>query len=138
MKKTIILITIFIIFLISCKVTTTAPENQYLMKGNSYKSSFPVLGTAYLWVTTTDKISLNFGSKDTQGGGTGEIIYDSANSITNTMSLTDKNNTNTYAFQTGTLTGSLEVLDDRRIKVYFTQNVTPYIKIMEAVCETTP
>ncbi|WP_295298339.1 hypothetical protein [uncultured Brachyspira sp.] len=138
MKKTVILITVFIIFLISCKVTTTAPENQSLINGSNYKSSFPVLGKAYLWVTTTDKISLNFGTDTGPDIGTGEIIYDSANSITNTMSLTDKNNTNTYAFQTGTLTGSLEVLDDRRIKVYFTQNVTPYIKIMEAVCETTP
>lgn len=135
MKKTIILITVFIIFLISCKVTTTAPENQYLINGSKYKSSFPILGKSYLWVTTTvTEISLHFGT-DNSAVGTGEIIYDSATGITNTMSLTDKNNTNTYAFQTGTLTGSLEVLDDRRIKVYFTQNVTPYIKIMEAICE---
>lgn len=134
MKKTVILVTIFIIFLISCKVTTTAPENQYL-KGNNYKSSFPVLGKAYLWVKTTDTaISLHFGT-DNSAVGTGEIIYDSTTGITN-ISLTDKNNTNTYAFQTGTITGSLEVLDDTRIKVYFTQNVTPYIKIMEAVCES--
>lgn len=138
MKKTIILITVFIIFLISCKVTTTAPENEYLTTANNnYKSSFPILGETYLWViTTTDKISLKFG----QDGGaattdTGEIIYDLGTGITNTMSLTDKNNTNTYAFQTGTLTGSIEVLDKTRIKVYFTQNVTPYIKIMEAICE---
>lgn len=138
MKKTIILITVFIIFLISCKVTTTAPENEYLTTANNnYKSSFPILGETYLWViTTTDKISLKFG----QDGGaattdTGEIIYDLGTGITNTMSLTDKNNTNTYAFQTGTLTGSIEVLDKTRIKVYFTQNVTPYAKIMEAVCE---
>ena len=135
MKKTIILITIFIIFLISCKVTTTAPENQSL-KGSNYKSSFPVLGTAYLWVTTTaTAISLKFGPDgNVAPTDTGEIIYDSTTGITN-ISLTDKNNTNTYAFQTGTLTGSLEVLDGKRIKVYFTQNVTPYIKIMEAVCE---
>ena len=138
MKKTVILVTVFIIFLISCKVTTTAPENQSLITDNKYKSSFPVLGTAYLWVTTTTTtISLNFGSKTTPDAVTGEIIYDSTAGITN-ISLTDKNNTNTYAFQTGTLTGSLEVLDKTRIKVYFTQNVTPYIKIMEAVCETTP
>lgn len=140
MKKTIILITIFIIFLISCKVTTTAPENQSLIGVNSYKSSFPVLGTAYLWVLTEQggKISLKFGESDnppTGGTEVGEIIYDAATGITNTISLTDKNNINTYAFQTGTLTGSLEVLDTNRIKVYFTQNVTPYIKIMEAVCE---
>lgn len=138
MKKTIILITIFIIFLISCKVTTTAPENQSL-KGINYKSSFPVLGTAYLWVITAQdgKMSLKFGGKDKapDEAEVGEIIYDLGTGITN-ISLTDKNNTNTYAFQTGTLTGSLEVLDDTRIKVYFTQNVTPYIKIMEAVCES--
>ena len=138
MKKTVILITVFIIFLISCKVTTTAPENEYLTTANNnYKSSFPILGETYLWViTTTDKISLKFGP---DGGAaptdTGEIIYDLGTGITNTMSLTDKNNTNTYAFQTGTLTGSIEVLDKTRIKVYFTQNVTPYIKIMEAICE---
>ena len=140
MKKTIILITVFIIFLISCKVTPTAPENQSLINGSSYQSSFPVLGTAYLWVLTGQggSISLKFGESGnapTTGTEVGEIIYDSATGITNTMSLTDKNNTNTYAFQTGTLTGSLEVLDDTRVKVYFTQNVTPYIKIMEAICE---
>ena len=140
MKKTIILITIFIIFLISCKVTTTAPENQSLINGSNYKSSFPVLGTAYLWVVTDQgggAISLKFSADaPPPTTTTGEIIYDSTTGITNTISLTDKNNTNTYAFQTGTLTGSLEVLDGKRIKVYFTQNVTPYIKIMEAICET--
>ena len=136
MKKTIILITI-VIFIISCKVTTTAPENQSLINGSNYKSSFPVLGETYLWVITgNNKIYLAFGEGTTPHTTTGEIIYDSATGITNTMSLTDKNNTNTYAFQTGTLTGSVEVLDKTRIKVYFTQNVTPYIKIMEAVCET--
>ena len=137
MKKTIILITVFIIFLISCKVTTTAPENEYLTTANNYKSSFPILGTAYLWVITgNNQISLKFGGNTAPNTTpTGEIIYDTAAGITN-ISLTDKNNTNTYAFQTGTLTGSLEVLDTNRIKVYFTQNVTPYIKIMEAVCET--
>lgn len=138
MKKTItLLMSLFIIFLISCKVTTTAPENEYLTTAKNYKSSFPILGTAYLWVTTENKkIFLKFGGEDKATiTGAGETIYDSDNGITNTMSLTDKNNTNTYAFQTGTLTGSLEVLDDRRIKVYFTQNVTPYIKIMEAICE---
>ena len=137
MKKTIILITI-VIFIISCKVTPPAPENQSLTNGSNYRSSFPVLGTAYLWlITENGKISLKFGA-DTAPATTetGEIIYDPTAGITNTMSLTDKNNTNTYAFQTGTLTGSLEVLDKTRIKVYFTQNVTPYIKIMEAVCET--
>lgn len=137
MKKTIILITI-VIFIISCKVTPTAPENQSLINGSNYKSSFPVLGETYLWVITgNNKIYLAFGEGTTLlTTTTGEIIYDSATGITNTMSLTDKNNTNTYAFQTGTLTGSVEVLDKTRIKVYFTQNVTPYIKIMEAVCET--
>lgn len=141
MKKTIILITIFIIFLISCKVTPTAPENEYLTTANNnYKSSFPILGNAYLWVVTTPtSISLNFGDGTTPDAGKGEIIFntDAQNQITNTMLLTDKY-TNNYAFQTGTVTGSLEVLDKTRIKVYFTQNVTPYVKIMEAVCETTP
>ena len=139
MKKTIILITVFIIFLISCKVTPTAPENQSLINGSSYQSSFPVLGTAYLWVLTGQggSISLKFGESGNAPTGkeVGEIIYDSATGITNTMSLTDKNNTNTYAFQTGTITGSIEVLDTTRLKVYLTQNVTPYVKIMEAVCE---
>lgn len=137
MKKTIILITIFIIFLISCKVTTTAPENEYLTTANNYKSTFPIIGQTYLWlITESGKVSLKFGKDNAPDTTIGEIIYDSTTGITNTMSLTDKNNTNTYAFQTGTLTGSLEVLDKTRIKVYFTQNVTPYIKIMEAVCET--
>lgn len=138
MKKTIILITIFVIFLISCKANPTAPENQYLNTANNYKSSFPILGETYLWVKTQNgAIELNLGDVNANGTflGTGEILYDSATGITNTMLLTDKNNTNTYAFQTGTVTGSIEVLDNTRIKVYFTQNVTPYIKIMEAVCE---
>lgn len=137
MKKTIILITI-VIFIISCKVTPTAPENKYLTTANNYKSTFPIIGQTYLWVIrTTDQISLKFGAADNAPATTetGEIIYDAATGITNTMLSTDKNNTNTYAFQTGTLTGSLEVLDATRIKVYFTQNVTPYAKIMEAVCE---
>ena len=137
MKKTIILITIFIIFIISCKVTPTAPENEYLTTANNYKSSFPILGTAYLWVLTEQggKISLKFGPDGTApANNPGEIIFDKNNGIDDTMLSTDKN-TNTYAFQTGTLTGSLEVLDATRIKVYFTQNVTPYVKIMEAVCE---
>ena len=138
MKKTIILITIFIIFLISCKITPTAPENESLKNGSSYKSTFPILGQTYLWVTTAQNgaISLNFGSANgASTAGTGETIYNTDLGITNTTLLTDKNNTNTYAFQTGTITGSLEVLDQTRIKVYFTQNVTPYAKIMEAVCE---
>lgn len=137
MKKTVILVTVFIIFLISCKVTTTAPENPYLANTKNYKSSFPVLGETYLWLITVQggEMSLKFGGIDKADNTTGEIIYDPSKGITNTISLTDKN-TNTYAFQTGTLTGSLEVLDGKRIKVYFTQNVTPYIKIMEAVCES--
>ncbi|WP_157146558.1 hypothetical protein [Brachyspira pilosicoli] len=141
MKKTIILVIIFIIFLISCNVNPTAPENESLTTANNYRSSFPILGNAYLWVVTTPTaISLNFGDGTTpDAGGKGEIIFntDPQNQITNTMLLTDKY-TNNYAFQTGTVTGSLEVLDKTRIKVYFTQNVTPYVKIMEAVCETTP
>ena len=62
MKKTIILITI-VIFIISCKVTPTAPENEYLTTANNYKSSFPILGTAYLWVIigNNNEISLKFG-----------------------------------------------------------------------------
>ena len=139
MKKTIILIAIFIIFLISCKVTPTAPENESLKNGSSYKSTFPILGKTYLWITTTAQngaISLNFGTADgASTAGTGETIYNTDLGISNTTLLTDKNNTNTYAFQTGTITGSLEVLDKTRIKVYFTQNVTPYAKIMEAICE---
>ncbi|WP_302280360.1 hypothetical protein [Brachyspira pilosicoli] len=140
MKKTIILVIIFIIFLISCNVNPTAPENESLTTANNYRSSFPILGNAYLWVVTTPtSISLNFGDGTTPDAGKGEIIFntDAQNQITNTMLLTDKY-TNNYAFQTGTVTGSLEVLDKTRIKVYFTQNVTPYVKIMEAVCETTP
>lgn len=140
MKKTIILVIIFIIFLISCNVNPTAPENESLTTANNYRSSFPILGNAYLWVVTTPTaISLNFGPDTGPDAGKGEIIFntDAQNQITNTMLLTDKY-TNNYAFQTGTVTGSLEVLDKTRIKVYFTQNVTPYVKIMEAVCETTP
>lgn len=140
MKKTIILllISLFIIFLASCKAST-GPIATEGTPTDALKSVGPVLGTAYLWITITpgeanSTIKIQFGNStsvnNTIEGET--VTYDGT--ITD-ISPTDGKNNTTYAFQTGTLTGSLEILDSKSAEISFTQNVTPYIKIMQAVCE---
>lgn len=139
MKKTIILllINLFIIFLASCNANT-GPIATEGTPTDALKSVGPVLGTAYLWITITpgeanSTIKIQFGSSTGVDATEGETVtYDGT--ITD-ISPTDGKNNTTYAFQTGTLTGSLEILDSKRAEISFTQNVTPYIKIMQAVCE---
>lgn len=138
MKKTIILlISLFVIFLASCKANT-GPIATEGTPTNALKSVGPVLGTAYLWITITpgenSTVVIQFGSATTAPNTTvGETITFDTN-IQDISPAKDENNSS-YAFQTGTLTGSLEILDSKRAEISFTQNVTPYIKIMQAVCE---
>ena len=138
MKKTItlLLISLFIIFLASCKANTGPIATEGTPTG-ALKSVGPVLGTAYLWITITSgeansTIKIQFGDPN---GATIEGETVTYNGTITDISPTDGKNNTTYAFQTGTLTGSLEILDSKRAEISFTQNVTPYIKIMEAVCE---
>lgn len=136
MKKTVVLL-LFIIISISCQ-TNTGPIVTEANVAENFKSVSPALGDIYLWVTITpgdiSTIKITYGT-DNVGDGTGEIItFDKNNQITE-ISPTDKNNNTSYAFQTGTVTGNLELLDKNNIKISFTQNVSPYIKVMEAVCE---
>lgn len=137
MKKTVVLL-LFIIISISCQ-TNTGPIVTEANVAETFKSISPALGDTYLWVTITpgdiSKIEIKYGDNATAGNGTGETItFDENNQITE-INPTDKNNNTSYAFQTGTVTGSLELLDKNNIKISFTQNVSPYIKVMEAVCE---
>ena len=137
MKKTIILITLFIIFLVSCQANTGPIVDEGVPTG-ALQSVGPVLGTAYLLIQITpgtpSTITIQFG----ESGGAitpnmGETItYDG---IISNISPTDGEKNSTYAFQTGTVTGTLEILDTKRAEISFTQNVSPYIKIMQAVCE---
>ena len=139
MKKTIILITLFIIFLVSCQANTGPIVDEGVPKGD-LKSVGPVLGTAYLWIQITPGTSSTITIKFGETGGAnnaaqGETI--TYNGIISNISPTDGEKNSTYAFQTGTVTGTLEILDKRRAEISFTQNVSPYIKIMQAVCENT-
>ncbi|WP_297285398.1 hypothetical protein [uncultured Brachyspira sp.] len=137
MKKTIILlISLFVIFLASCKANT-GPIATEGTPTDALKSVGPVLGTAYLWITITpgeanSTIKIQFGDPN---GATIEGETVTYNGTITDISPTDEKKNTTYAFQTGTLTGSLEILDSKRAEISFTQNVTPYIKIMQAVCE---
>lgn len=138
MKKTVIVITLFIISLISMSCqTNTGPIVTEANTEETFKSISPALGNTYLWVTITpgdlSTIKIQFGQEAAQG--TGETVtFDDNNQITE-ISPTDKNNNTSYAFQTGTITGSLELLDSENVRISFTQNVSPYTKIMEAICE---
>lgn len=140
MKKTVMFITLCMISFvyISCKKITTDPIDPEVVIVDEMRSVGPVLGSAYLWVQMNDQgtsVTIRFGASTGGGLGNGEtILYDTQNNIED-ISPTDEKNKNTYAFQTGTLTGSIEILDKSRVKVYFTQNVTPYTTLMEAVCE---
>lgn len=138
MKKTIILITLFIIFLVSCQANTGPIVGEGVPTG-TLQSVGPVLGTAYLLIQITpgtpSTITIQFSEsgKKTITPNMGETItYDG---IISNISPTDGEKNSTYAFQTGTVTGTLEILDTKRAEISFTQNVSPYIKIMQAVCE---
>lgn len=146
MKKVISFIAIFlsVIFFISCKANTGPIENSEktagIVKKEGLKSTSPVLGQAYLWVflttdgSTESSISLKFGDgtgtspKDNKGE---EVKF---NGNIEHISPTAKENANSYAFQSGTVTGVVEILSETQVKVSFSRNISPYLKISDVVC----
>lgn len=146
MKKIISFVTIFlsIIFFISCKANTGPIEQSektagIVGVGKGLKSSGPVLGQAYLWVNiitdgSTSSISLKFGEENTAPGQDikGEEVKYNGN--IEHISPTANENANSYAFQSGTVTGVLEILSETQVKVSFSRNISPYLKISDVVC----
>lgn len=145
MKKIISFVTIFlsIIFFISCKANTGPIENSEktagIVVGKGLKSTSPVLGTAYLWVflttdgSTTSSISLKFGDGTTSPqSDKGEEVKFNGN--IEHISPTANENANSYAFQSGTVTGVVEILSETQVNVSFSRNISPYLKINDVVC----
>ena len=143
MNKVISFIAIFlsIIFFISCKASTgpiSADKTALLTTDKGLRSTSPVIGSAYLWVNLNSGdnsiIKLRFGKeknppKDTDTGE--QIKYDGT---INNISPTAKENANSYAFQSGTVTGVVEILSETQVKVTFSRNISPYLKISDVVC----
>ena len=145
MNKVISFIAIFlsIIFFISCKANTgpieQSEKTQQLTVANGLKSSGPVLGQAYLWVflttdgSTTSSISLKFGDGTTSPqNNKGEEVKFNGN--IEHISPTANENANSYAFQSGTVTGVVEILSETQVNVSFSRNISPYLKISDVVC----
>lgn len=144
MKKIISFVTIFlsIMLFISCKANTGPIEQSEKtagIVGKGLKSSGPVLGQAYLWVNiitygSTSSISLKFGEENTAPGEDikGEEVKYNGN--IEHISPTANENANSYAFQSGTVTGVLEILSETQVKVSFSRNISPYLKISDVVC----
>lgn len=145
MKKVISFITIClsIIFFISCKANTGPIENsektQLITTVNGLKSSGPVLGQAYLWVFletdgSTSSISLKFGEEATAPGV--DVIGEEVkfNGNIEHISPTANENANSYAFQSGTITGIVEILSETQVNVSFSRNISPYLKVNDVVC----
>ncbi|MEI0611146.1 hypothetical protein [Brachyspira pilosicoli] len=145
MKKVISFITIClsIIFFISCKANTGPIENsektQLITTVNGLKSSGPVLGQAYLWVFletdgSTSSISLKFGEEATAPGE--DVIGEEVkfNGNIEHISPTANENANSYAFQSGTITGIVEILSETQVNVSFSRNISPYLKVNDVVC----
>ncbi|ADK30341.1 hypothetical protein E6A47_06790 [Brachyspira pilosicoli] len=142
MRKIISFVSIFlsIIFFISCKANTGPIEQSEKtagIVGNNLKSSGPVLGTTYLWVSlqtdgTTSTINLQFSDTTTPPTAKGEIL--SFNGNVEHISPTANENANSYAFQSGTVTGVVEILSETQVKVSFSRNISPYLKINDVVC----
>ena len=143
MNKVISFIAIFlsIIFFISCKASTGPIEQSEktagIVVGKGLKSTSPVLGTAYLWVTittdgSTSTINLRFSDSTTTPTAQGEIL--SFNGNVEHISPTANQDANSYAFQSGTVTGVLEILSENQVKVTFSRNISPYLKINDVVC----
>lgn len=144
MKKIISFVTIFlsIIFFISCKANTGPIEQSEKttgIVGKGLKSSSPVLGQAYLWVNiitdgSTSSISLKFGEENTAPGQDikGEEVKFNGN--IEHISPTANENANSYAFQSGTVTGVVEILSETQVNVSFSRNISPYLKINDVVC----
>ncbi|TXJ41605.1 hypothetical protein [Brachyspira pilosicoli] len=143
MNKVISFIAIFlsVIFFISCKASTGPIENSEKtvgIVGKGLKSTSPVLGTAYLWVTlqtdgSTSTINLQFGNNGTVAPqNKGEEVKFNGN--IEHISPTANENANSYAFQSGTVTGVVEILSETQVKVTFSRNISPYLKINDVVC----
>ncbi|AGA65616.1 hypothetical protein E6A45_02345 [Brachyspira pilosicoli] len=144
MKRIISFVTIFlsIIFFISCKANTGPIEQSEKtagIVGKGLKSSSPVLATTYLWVTldtdgsTTSTINLQFGDNGTTAPqNKGEEVKFNGN--IEHISPTANENANSYAFQSGTVTGVVEILSETQVKVSFSRNISPYLKINDVVC----
>ncbi|WP_302280359.1 hypothetical protein [Brachyspira pilosicoli] len=144
MKKIISFVTIFlsIMLFISCKANTGPIEQSEKtagIVGKGLKSSGPVLGQAYLWVNiitdgSTSSISLKFGKENTAPGQNikGEEVKYNGN--IEHISPTANENANSYAFQSGTVTGVVEILSETQVKVSFSRNISPYLKISDVVC----
>lgn len=138
MNKIIIISSLLIMFLISCKASTgpiSAEKTAEMTTGQGLRSTSPVIGSAYLWVNLTSgdnsTIQLRFGEEANPPQGTGEQIkYDGT---INNISPTDKTS-NSYAFQNGTVSGIIEILSETQIKVTFSRNISPYLKINNVVC----
>lgn len=142
MKKIISFVTIFlsIIFFISCKANTGPIEQSEKtagIVGKGLKSSSPVLGQAYLWVTldtdgSASSINLQFGGTTAPQNKKGEEVKFNGN--IEHISPTANENANSYAFQSGTVTGVVEILSETQVKVTFSRNISPYLKINDVVC----
>mgnify|MGYP004692610415 CR=1 FL=1 len=144
MNKVISFITIFlsVIFFISCKASTGPIENSEKTAGivkKGLKSTSPVLGQAYLWVTldtdgSTSTINLQFGDNGTTApqNKKGEEVKFNGN--IEHISPTANENANSYAFQSGTVTGVVEILSETQVNVSFSRNISPYLKISDVVC----
>lgn len=143
MNKVISFITIFlsVIFFISCKASTGPIENSEKTAGivkKGLKSTSPVLGTAYLWVAldtdgSTSSINLRFGNNGTTAPqDKGEEVKFNGN--IEHISPTAKENANSYAFQSGTISGVIEILSETQVNVSFSRNISPYLKINDVVC----
>lgn len=146
MKKIISFVTIFlsIIFFISCKANTGPIEQSektagIVGVGKGLKSTSPVLGQAYLWVflktdgSTESSISLKFGDGTTSPqNNKGEEVKFNGN--IEHISPTANENANSYAFQSGTVAGVVEILSETQVKVSFSRNISPYLKINDVVC----
>lgn len=144
MNKVISFITIClsIIFFISCKANTGPIEQSEKtagIVGKGLKSTSPVLGQAYLWVTlqtdgSTSTINLQFGDNGTTApqNKKGEEVKFNGN--IEHISPTANENANSYAFQSGTVTGVVEILSETQVNVSFSRNISPYLKINDVVC----
>lgn len=145
MKNVISFITIClsIIFFISCKANTgpieQSEKTQLITTANGLKSSGPVLGQAYLWVFletdgSTSSISLKFGEEATAPGE--DVIGEEVkfNGNIEHISPTANQDANSYAFQSGTVTGIVEILSETQVNVSFSRNISPYLKVNDVVC----
>lgn len=143
MKKIISFIAIFlsVVFFTSCKANTGPIENSEKtagIVGKGLKSTSPVLGTAYLWVTlhtdgSTSTINLQFGNNGTVAPrNKGEEVKFNGN--IEHISPTANENANSYAFQSGTVAGVVEILSETQVNVSFSRNISPYLKINDVVC----